>query len=577
MQKQAYTVSFHVFMDHPETHTFRVRMEFSGLPDSMLTLQMAVWTPGSYLIREYAKNVDYLKVIGKDGKHPFVVKVSKNAWEIHGGENIRAVEYAVYAFEESVRTCFLDTAHASIIPAGLFICPAGYTGSYTIHLHPFRSWKKVSTALPAAGIDPWIRIAENTDILIDSPLEIGNQIVTKFRSAGVDHELAVYGPGNYDLNRIRRDLRTITAEATRVFGEHPCKGALYLFILQNAAAARGGLEHKFSSSILFPRFEYASGPGYRQFLGLMSHEYFHLWNVKRLRPAALGPFQYDRENYTPSLWIAEGFTNYYDDLIVCRAGLMTREDFFQILCDKLDSTVNASGDGIQTLADASFDAWIKFYRQNENSPNVLVNYYIKGSVLAILLDLIILVQTGGRRSLDNVMRAMYRKYGKKEDRGYTEAEFLHALEKAAGKSLRAFYRDHVLGTKQLRCAPYFAGAGLLLETQREVDPTLFCGMRVDTDNHITFIRRGSPAEKAGLSVHDELLAIGKYRYDDKLPELISQQTRPGSELHVLYNRNGLTGTCVLHYRVSWKTRHTLRIADTLSALQQKILRRWLRN
>jgi len=325
--------------------------------------------PGSYLVREFSKNVNVVKAFDEKGTELKVGKTSKNAWKITKGKakNVR-VKYEVYAFELSVRTSFLDLSHGFVSGSGVFCYVDGFkdkAGLLTVY--PYEKFETISTSLPknsdgVAGDGSTTFKYENYDVLLDSPLEIGNQEVFYFNVDGTNHEVAIYGLGNYDMTQMKGDMEKIVRAANDVFGgTNPNKN--YTFIIHNVINGQGGLEHANSCVLSVNRWTYAAE--YMDFLNLVAHEYFHLWNVKRIRPIELGPFNYDEENYTSLLWVMEGFTSYYSDILMVRAGFYSKDDFLKGFQSTINYVEGGVGTRIQPVSQSSYDAWIKAYRPNE--------------------------------------------------------------------------------------------------------------------------------------------------------------------------------------------------------------------
>ncbi|HYH55287.1 MAG TPA: peptidase M61, partial [Anseongella sp.] len=328
---------------------------------------------------------------------------------------------------------------------------------------PFPGWKKVSTGLEADPGNPFRLSSPSYDILADSPIEIGNQDIISFTAAGIPHEIAVYGGGNYDREKLADDFTRIIEELTAVFGENPCER--YVFIVHFLPSGGGGLEHLNSTTLQFPRQALESEKGWTSFMSLAAHEYFHLWNVKRLRPIALGPFDYDRENYTHMLWVAEGFTAYYDNWIVRRTGFFSPEEYLQEVTGLIGTVENTPGNKVQAVTEASFDAWIKYYRPNENSYNTTISYYSKGAILGLMIDMAIRRHSGGKQSIDDLMSYLYRRFYKEMERGYKDEEFREAVEKFAGP-MGDFFEKYVQGTDPIPYNDFFETVGLkLVRTQ----------------------------------------------------------------------------------------------------------------
>jgi predicted metalloprotease with PDZ domain len=336
-------------------------------------------------VREFSKNVNLVKAFDEKGKEIQVQKKKKNTWAIStdGNKKIK-VKYEVYSFELSVRTPFLDLTHGFVSGSGVFMYVEGYKDRKgTLEIVPHASFKTITTALPKVGMSVQKDGSQtfefsNYDQLVDCPIEIGNQIVFDFMASGTKHTVAMYGEAYYDIDALKMDMAKVVDAETAIFGSNPNKD--YVFIVHNVVDGQGGLEHTNSCVLSVNRWTYG-GSEYRNFLNLVAHEYFHLWNVKRIRPIELGPFDYEQENYTTLLWVMEGFTSYYDELILRRAGYHTKED----MLGKIQSSVNyvegSVGSRVQPVAHASFDAWIKAYRPTENSSNTSMTYYSRGTIL----------------------------------------------------------------------------------------------------------------------------------------------------------------------------------------------------
>lgn len=517
----SYTISF----PEAQAHYMDVEMNISGITAPFIDLKMPVWTPGSYLVREYAKNLESLTA-GSGGKVLSAKKISKNTWHIllDGAAAIK-VKYRLYCFEVSVRTNFVNVTHGFISSAGTFLFPAEMLDNpSTITIVPYKGWDKVSTGLEMAGDDPFTLYAPNYDILYDSPIEVGTQDTFDFDAGGVKYEVAMCMGGNYDKETLVTDLKNMIAKEVAIFGENPNKR--YVIIVHHYFKGGGGLEHLNSTILGATRDAYTSANGYQQFLGLAAHEHFHLWNVKRLRPIALGPFNYEAENYTTELWIAEGFTNYYDNLIVHRMGLYPTENYLGLLAADINVVENAPGNKIQPLAEASFDAWIKFYRPNENSGNTNISYYTKGGIIAMLLDLLIINNSLGKYTLDDVMKYTYTEYYKNKNRGYTAAEFKLALEKYAGQNLDDFYEKYIYGLADIDYEKYLGYAGLKLVNELADKNLPSLGVTTITANEkttITTVIRDGSAWLYGLNVHDEITGINGQPFTDLTSAVADRQ------------------------------------------------------
>jgi predicted metalloprotease with PDZ domain len=579
--KIAYEVSF----TEPQAHYAEVLMNISGVKAAHIDLKMPVWTPGSYLIREFSKNVEGFKAFGSGGKELPFEKINKNTWRIStANSGMIKVSYRVYSFEISVRTSFVDESHAFLSPTGIFMYPDGQLNAASeITINPHKSWSKISTGLEKVTSKPNTYYAQDYDVLFDSPFEVGNQDIFEFDAEGVRHEVAMYGGGNYDKEILKRDIAKIVTEQTRTFGINPNKR--YVFIVHNFNSGGGGLEHLNSTVLGASRNSYNTEAGLLRFLALVSHEYFHIWNVKRLRPIALGPFNYDQENYTRNLWIAEGFTAYYQDIYTKRAGLQSPDRYLMNLATSISSVENQPGNRVETVSDASFDAWIKQYRPNENSANSTISYYSKGSLIALIMDLETIHSTQAKAGLDEVMKAMYDEYYTKKGRGYTDAEFKTMLEKVSGKSFDDVYKDYVNGVKTIDYNKYFGYAGFTLIDDAAKGNDAYLGAVTalkDGKIIVTNVSRQSPAWIAGLNVNDEILSIDGNRInnvsDPRLSEVekFISTKRPGEKILISFNRDGLIRqTEVTLVR---NPNHRFRIASLsdLTEAQIAVRKRWLK-
>ncbi|SIQ89432.1 M61 family metallopeptidase [Pontibacter lucknowensis] len=567
-----YTLS----MSEPHTHYFEVEVELSGARQNYIDYKMPVWAPGSYLVREFAKNVEGFNATDKSGKALRHEKVDKNTWRVYSNktEAVR-VRYKVYAYEMSVRTSFLDASHGYVNGTSIFMYPEGHQKQQgTLVVQPFKDWKTVSTGLNSTG--NFTYTFPDYNILADSPLEIGNHEVLRFEAGGVPHEVAMYGEGNYQPERLLADMKKVVEECISLMGELPVDR--YVFIVHNLHRGGGGLEHLNSTTLQTSRWNYGTEQGYTGFMALVAHEYFHLWNVKRLRPAPLGPFDYDKENYTRLLWVSEGITSYYDDLITQRAGLMRTERYLDVVAGSINSVENTPGNQVQTVAESSFDAWIKYYRRNENTNNAEVSYYTKGGVLGHLLNMEIMKNTKGDKSLDDVMRYMYDRYYKKLNRGFTEQEFKEALERFAGRKLDDFFRSYVHGTETPDYNRFFEAAGLRLVDQNEGVLNLNWGAGTVVENGRTIVKtvaRGSSTWEGGLNVNDELIAIDGYRVESDISPLISGRTI-GDKVSVTVVRDGKLLELQIPIVADKSVRYRFERVEKPTAVQQKIYTKWLK-
>ncbi len=533
------TLHYKVGMPQPSNHLFEVTLEVRGWPQNQayLDLKMPVWTPGSYLVREYARHLqDFSAQAQQDsGAVPLVWhKRGKNYWQIET-QNQRdfTIQYRIFANELTVRTNHLDSSHGYFNGAALFFYVPGLEQQpiqVTITL-PQADWQ-VTTPLPAVPNQAYTYLARNFDTLVDSPFEIGYHQLHKFQVMGKDHELAIWGEGNLEPERLISDMQKIIQVEADLFGGLPYDR--YVFLLHLAAQGFGGLEHKDSCSLIYSRLGFRAKEKYDRFLQLVAHEFFHLWNVKRIRPKALEVFDYDRENYTPSLWFSEGTTSFYDLLLPFRARLYDVRAYLSALGKEITRYCNTPGRFVQPLSESSFDAWIKLYRPDANSGNSQISYYLKGEMVSLLLDLMIRCRHGNQRSLDDVMRQMWEQFGKAEI-GFTPEQLKTVIESVAELDLSDFFRRYVDGLEELPFDEYLAPFGLRLQTNSVEQGLPYLGMTVRSEagrEQIKFVEVGSPAQAAGIDAGDELLAIEGLRLTaDQLGERL-RDYQPGDKLQI---------------------------------------------
>jgi predicted metalloprotease with PDZ domain len=567
----SYTISF----PEAQAHYADIEMKITGLKQNTLELKMPVWTPGSYLVREFAKNIESLSV--KSGEKTIAAtKTRKNIWQVNAtGVSTITVNYRVYAFEVSVRTSFIDNQYAFLSSPDIFIYPGNMLHSpATIHIIPYKGWDKVSTSLEKVNGDAFTRYSPDFDILFDSPIEVGNQDVFNFDVDGVAYEVAMTGGGTYDKERIKKDFARIVKEEVAIFGENPNKH--YTFIVHNYLKGGGGLEHLSSTVLGASRDAYSTEKGYQSFLSLAAHEHFHLWNVKRLRPIVLGPFDYDNEAYTTNLWIAEGFTAYYQDIIVHRTKLYTPDNFLALLAAEISSLENQPGRNVQTLSASSYDAWIKAYRPNENSSNTGISYYTKGALVGLLLDLGIINDSKGKYALDDVMKYAYNEYYKTKKRGYTDAEFKLALEKFAGKKLDDFYAKYINGLTPLPYNDYLGYAGYKIKDALADSNNAELGItRLATTYRfiVTGVTRGSAAWIDGINVNDEIIDIEGIAAPEKGDFALNK--KPGDKVMVHLVRDGIGLAIPVTLLKSTKVKYDFESVPNPTTQQLAVRNKWL--
>jgi predicted metalloprotease with PDZ domain len=592
-------ISFTVAMPRPHTHLLEVDIAIKRTANGPQQEQliMPVWTPGSYLVREFARHVQDFAATDAAGQPLKWEKTNKDTWRITtNGTPSWHARYRVYANELSVRTSELNSGHAFWNNANILMYLDGFLQSpSTVHVLAPDVWKVATGLPPVLGQKNTFR-AENFDILYDSPFEVSNFKMLVFNVKGVAHRIVIDGEGNYDPERMRRDVQKIVETESELMGEIPYHD--YTFILHLRGG--GGLEHLNSTALGYPRFGFRISAGdratssapntiesferdYRGFLSLVAHEFFHLWNVKRIRPDALGPFDYTQENYTKMLWVAEGITDYYADVALRRAGLITESEFLNGQARAMQALQSTPGRLVQSVEESSFDSWIKYYRQDENSVNSQVSYYEKGALLGLLLDLEIRKRSAGAKSLDDVMRYLYAEYFKK-NRNYGPTDFQKACELMAGGNLEEFFNRFVRGKEELDYNGALAAAGLRLEitpagSTGRANDRIFFGADLTQEGDRLMVERvytGSPAYEQGLNFGDQIVAIDNMRVTMDFFNARLAEKKPGDLMNLTIFRFDDLSTLLIKLGPGREGTFRISPLTTQTEVQKKIYRDWLR-
>ncbi|HEY0635457.1 MAG TPA: M61 family metallopeptidase [Gammaproteobacteria bacterium] len=523
---------------NPSAHLFEVTLTIANPDPNGQVVSLPAWIPGSYMIRDFAKNI--VEIAASCNDQPLALtKLDKQSWQCAPCSGALTLRYSVYAWDLSVRSAHLDTTHGYFNGTSVFLRVHGQD-----HLPcsvaivrpegPFAETWRVATTLPRDGAKKWefgTYRAADYDELIDHPVEMGDFALIEFEACGVPHAIALTGRHRADSERLARDLKAICEYEIKFFGE-PAPMDEYLFQVMVVDDGYGGLEHRSSTSLLCSRGdlprrgEAEMSDGYRSFLGLCSHEYFHTWNVKRIKPAAFIPYDLSREVHTPLLWLFEGFTAYYDDLILRRCGLIDDANYLELLGQNITRVLRGSGRLKQPLADASFDAWTKYYKQDENAPNAIISYYTKGAMVALALDLMIRRDSAGARSLDDVMRTLWQRHGQTNS-GVSEAGIEALINEIAGADLSSFFESALRSTDELDLEPLFAACGMNFQLRhadgqsdkggkagkKQTAPAI---LGVRSGEHglgakLLNVYEGGAAQLAGLSAGDIVIAIDELR------------------------------------------------------------------
>ena len=557
-----YTVSF----DKAKAHYVTIDIAFDATGKDFVDFKVPVWTPGSYKVREFSKAYENVHTDGAD-----VTRLDKNTWRVDTkGKNKLTLSYDVYCFVISPRESYADEHYAFLHSVSAFGYLEGYEKEpITLTINPYEGWNNVEVALPQNKAKGWVFSCENYDLLADSPIALGNFETTSYTSGKVPHKVVMIGKGNYDLDVIQEDFKKISDSQIKMMGDHPSER--YIHFIYNMASGGGGLEHLNSQTSGMVRWNYTNPSRYRNFLGLIAHEYFHLWNVKRIRPIQLGPFNYDEEVYTDMLWIAEGITSYYDDMTLYRIGKMEQKQYLNVIASQITRLENSPGKEVMSLAHSSLLTWVKAYLPNEESPNKTISYYNKGMVAAVMLDLEIRSQS--KKCLDDVMTTLYTDFYKKQGRGFTHDEFIKVCSDVAGRDMQSFFDDVVFSTKPLDYNAIFSKYGLDFKDDNAGKVAAWSGIRSKAEGKsavITNITSGSPAVEAGLSVNDEIISIDGWRVAGKLEDYDAKHS-VDDVVEITYARDAKIRTTKMKYVDSPLVNYKLTVADE----NNKLLKAWL--
>jgi predicted metalloprotease with PDZ domain len=560
------TIRYQINLAEPEAHEFEIVLSFQAPAGTPIRVTLPAWIPGSYMIRDFARNLLDVRAHDSHGSLLPLRKTDKQTWLLSEVEGQVQISYRVYAFDESVRSAYFDNTRAYFNGTSLFLRVNGADhDAHEVHIVApgagcMQDWR-IATSMPAVAIDAagfGIYRADGYAHLIDHPFEISAHAATGFELQGIRHDLVFVDAPGADLARIARDLAPICAEHVAMFGDLPV--SRYLFMALATAAGYGGLEHRESTSLMCKRSDlpYANttkiGKGYRTFLALCSHEYFHLWNVKRIAPAAVSASDLAAEAHTELLWAFEGITSYYDELALPRSGVIARDDYLDMLAPAVTRYLRNPGRQRQSVAESSFDAWTKFYKQDENAPNAIVSYYNKGALVALGLDQLIRTRSDERLSLDDLMRLLWRRYGQ-TGQGVPERAIERELAELLGAPVERFFAAYVYGTEELPLEAWLAGFGVGMRRRSAKDAADQGGFSTTPGDpveagavllatteeqagilRLTRVLAGGAAQQAGLCPGDQLLAIdGERCTEANLPELLGRKPL-GESVEITYFR-----------------------------------------
>ena len=563
-------------MPQPASHVFNVTLRAEGLEGATVDFKMPAWAPGYYRILDFAKNVSNFRAADAAGHALAWEKTALNTWRVAAGNAPAVVlNYDVTATTQFVAQTYLGEARAFISAPGLYLHVSGHRQKQpvTVTFELPAGWTKIATGLDPVPGKRNAFSAPDFDVLYDCPTLVGSQEWIEFEAAGRPHRAAIENvPASVDRAKMAADLKRMVEAATRLIGDVPYRH--YTFLLMGKG--NGGIEHLNSAAIAFNGESLSTEPGYRRWLSYVAHEYFHNFNVKRIRPIALGPFDYDRENITSMLWVSEGLSVYYQDLVLVRAGLISSEQYLEKMAASMSRFESAAGHRYQSAVESSLNTW--GFSGVGNDRNTTISYYDNGAMLGALLDLGIRRHSENRKSLDDVMRALYRTYYQEKKRGFTDAEFRDECERAAGGSLEEVF-GYAGIAKEMDYAKYFEYAGLAVSSERQEAPGTWLGVNTHTGANgleVVEVISGSPAEGAGLRAGDRIVTVEGAKATPKVLNDAMAARKPGDTLALEVARGGDSRhvDAVLAKNVKFSLH--IAPASSPSELQSAILKDWLR-
>jgi predicted metalloprotease with PDZ domain len=558
--------TFTVSIPNPASHTMHVSMRCAGLTGEFQDFKMPVWMPGYYRVLDYAKNMTNFRATDGNDRELHWERIGKNAWRVvTGGAGLVNLNYDVGGTVRFAAQTYIADDRAYIAPPATFLhIPGKLNRPVMVNVIIPATWKTLATGLdPDPSGSAQIFRASDFDVLYDAPILMGNQEVQHFAVKGVRNDVAIENvPESVNREQMMRDLQRMVEAATGLIGDVPYSHYMFLMMGQG----NGGIEHLNSASIAFNGNSLGTPEGYRRWLSYVAHEYFHNFNVKRIRPIALGPFDYDRENLTNMLWVSEGLSVYYQDLVCLRAGLITREQYLEKLRDSIQRFENASGHRYQSAAESSWNTWGTSGVGGDR--NTSISYYDNGAMLGAILDLSIRHASGNKKSLDDVMRTLYRTYYQEKKRGFTDAEFRAACEAAAGASLAEVF-EYAATSKQMDYAKYFAWAGLTVSATAGEGKGVWLGANVqarEKDLVVTDVIVDSPAARAGLKVGDTIAEMTVKQLNDAI-----NGKKPGEHLKLKLASRELDAEIT----ASPQWTYTIKQVESPTPQQAAILKAWL--
>ncbi|MCG6153792.1 M61 family metallopeptidase [Leptospira bandrabouensis] len=558
-------------------HYFQVRLRVKTHEPEM-TFCLPCWTPGSYMIRDYATHLHKFEVKNSKTDEPvFWEMVDLHRWKLKNLPDEFEISYIIYAFEDfTVRTNYLETEFGFINPPALFLYPEGkLEQSSTIQFQVSNQFPFVYSSLTRSENDSHLFFAENFDELFDSPFHLSKQNSVFFTAGNTKHELLIEGDVNFDFKtKLALDLKRITETQIEWMMESP--NPYYLFVLNLSLPAYGGLEHKASSINYFNPELISDEEEYKKLLELLSHEYFHLWNIKRIRPIALGPFDYQKPNLTRELWIAEGFTSFYDAYFLYHSGFLSKEDYLSKLQSDIFALEDNEADFWMSLEESSFTAWTKYYKRNGNSHNITVSYYTKGGVIALCMNLFLLKESKERKTIRHVFHKLNEVFVKTKKRGFTKQEFFDTIKEVTGVDLKTEFNEYLESPKPIPIDYYLDFIGIQRIQTDMVGETGFKTKEKNGNLYIQKLLHKSDMDSFDLMLDDEILAINGKRATSNTLQKLEKNLRPGEKFHLILSRAGKIKESMITASGYYKTKKFV-IAEDCTEDRKELREFFLRN
>jgi len=572
---QKNTIRFDISMDQAAAHTFHVTMNCMGLKGDSIDVKMPVWSPGYYQRLDFANNVENFQVTNVSQSTTGWRKLPGNAWRVSNSSSF-VVSYDVKTTRPFVGTPYVDETRGYILPAGVCLYPAGEINHpVTITIKPYSTWNNVATGLDSVSGKQFEYVAPDYDILYDSPILVGNlEELPPFFVKGIPHRFIAYKPGEFDKVSFMNDLKKIVESATDLIGDIPYKHYTFIGIGPGA----GGIEHLNSASVSFDGTNQTSRQNRLKTYFFLAHEYFHNYNVKRIRPIELGPFDYDNGSRTKMLWVSEGLSVYYEEMIVKRAGLCTDDELFDAFRSNILAYEGKPGRLYQSLTQASYETWSDGpFGRIGDEVNKTISYYDKGPAVGMLLDFKIRHETKNKRSLDDVMRTLYKEFYQQKKRGFTEDEFRQVCEKIAGTSLADVF-DYVSTTKEVDYKKYLQYAGLDIDTTSKEIPGGWLGISARERKDSVFISGvdwNSPAWNAGLRQRNLILDIDGTKPDAHVIKAVLENKNPGDKVNLTVMQGDEKKNFSILLGKKMEAPFTITRKPNMDELQKTILESWL--